>query len=114
MLSKLNPAGLIGSALFFTTLCAAGLVSGTAKAQGPPNIPNIQTTDYLVPHISTVPANASQRVELFVREKVGSGRRGRRGEAPVVLMIGGATISAVPAFDLQFESYSWMEYLATA
>jgi pimeloyl-ACP methyl ester carboxylesterase len=25
-----------------------------------------------------------------------------------------ATISAVPDFDLQFENYSWMEYLATA
>src|SRR6516162_7343925 len=75
---------------------------------------NIQTTDYLVPHISTVPANAGKRVELFVREKVASGRRGRRGAAPVVLMIGGATISAVPDFDLQFENYSWMDYLAAA
>src|SRR5215472_18990219 len=108
MLSKLNPAGLIGSALFFTILCAAALVLGTAKAEDPPNI---QTTDYLVPHISTVPANAGKRVELFVREKVASGRRGK---APVVLMIAGATISAVPDFDLQFENYSWMEYLATA
>ena len=73
--------------------------------------PSIQTTDYLVPHISTVPANSGKRVELFVREKV-AGRR--RGKAPVVLMIAGATISAVPAFDLQFENYSWMDYLATA
>ena len=54
---------------------------------------NIQTTDYLVPHISTVPANAGKYVELFVREKVASGRAGK---APVVLMISGATISADP------------------
>ena len=72
---------------------------------------NIQTTDYLVPHISTVPANAGKHVELFVREKVASGRAGK---APVVLVIAVATISAVPDFDLQFENYSWMEYLATA
>jgi pimeloyl-ACP methyl ester carboxylesterase len=72
---------------------------------------NIQTTDYLVPHISTVPANFGKHVELFVREKVQS-KRG--GKAPVVLMIGGATISAVPDFDVQFENYSWMEYLAKA
>ena len=72
---------------------------------------NIQTTDYLVPHISTVPANAGKHVELFVREKVASRRAWK---APVVLMIAGATISAVPDFDLQFENYSWMEYLATA
>ena len=86
--------------------------SKTGKSEANP--PNIQTTDYLVPHISTVPANAGKRVELFVREKVASGRRGRRGAAPVVLMIGGATISAVPDFDLQFENYSWMDYLAAA
>jgi pimeloyl-ACP methyl ester carboxylesterase len=50
-------------------------------------------------------------VELFVREKVrGLHPRGR----PVVLMIAGATVSAVPDFDLQFGNYSWMEYLAAA
>jgi hypothetical protein len=38
---------------------------------------NIQTIDYLVPHISTVPANSGKRVELFVREKVESRRRGK-------------------------------------
>jgi hypothetical protein len=67
---------------------------------------NIQTIDYLVPHISTVPANAGKHVELFLREKV---QNGRRGKAPVVLMIVGATVSAVPDFDLQFENYSWMD-----
>ncbi|MDE3166155.1 MAG: hypothetical protein KGN36_10135, partial [Acidobacteriota bacterium] len=71
----------------------------------------IQTTDYLVPHISTVPANAGKRVELFVREKVDSRRRGK---GPVVLMIQGATVSAVPVYDLQFQNYSWMDYLAKA
>jgi pimeloyl-ACP methyl ester carboxylesterase len=78
------------------------------QSQGPKNI---LTTDYLVPHISTVPANSGKRVELFVREKVQNGRRDR---APVILMIAGATVSAVPDFDLQFENYSWMDYLATA
>jgi pimeloyl-ACP methyl ester carboxylesterase len=72
---------------------------------------NIQTTDYMVPHISTVPANLGKRVELFIREKV---EVRRRGKAPVVLMIQGATVSVIPAFDLQFENYSWMEYLANA
>ena len=46
----------------------------------------VQTTDYLVPHISTVPANAGKRVSLFVREKVQSRKI---GNAPVVLMIAG-------------------------
>jgi hypothetical protein len=29
-------------------------------------------------------------------------------------MIHGATVSVVPGFDLQFENYSWMDYLASA
>jgi pimeloyl-ACP methyl ester carboxylesterase len=82
------------------------------SAQDPAAVPeSIQTTDYLVPHISTVPANAGKRVELFVREKVQS-RRG--GKAPVVLMVAGSTTSVIPTFDPEFENYSWMNYLATA
>ncbi len=70
-----------------------------------------RTTDYMVPHISTVPANAGSWVELFVREKI---QRGGPTQRPVVLMIHGATSSGVPVFDVQFEDYSWMEYLANA
>ncbi len=81
-------------------------VQSKAKLAG-----TLQTTDYLVPHISTVPANAGKRVSLFVREKVQSRKIGK---APVVLMIAGQTVSALPAFDVQFENYSWMEYLANA
>jgi pimeloyl-ACP methyl ester carboxylesterase len=72
---------------------------------------DLQTVDYLVPHISTVPANAGKRVELFVREKV---QKPSTVQRPVVLMIAGATVSTVPVFDLQFEDYSWMDRLATA
>ncbi len=76
----------------------------------------IRTIDYMVPHVSTVPATSGKRVRLFLREKVQArtleAQRGRR-KAPVVLMIHGATISAGPAFDLPFEDYSWMEYLAS-
>src|SRR5260370_15099120 len=89
-------------------LCAQDPAAIQSEATGPESI---QTTDYLVPHISTVPANAGKRVELFVREKAGSRRR---GQGPVLLMIAGSTTSVVPTFDPQFETYSWMDYLATA
>jgi pimeloyl-ACP methyl ester carboxylesterase len=89
-------------------LCAQAPMAVQSQAKGPESI---QTTDYLVPHISTVPANSGKRIELFVREKVQSGHIGNR---PVVLMIHGATFSTIPVFDLQFENYSWMEYLANA
>ena len=70
-----------------------------------------RTTDYMVPHISTVPANAGAWVELFLREKVD---RSGPPQRPVVLMLHGALSPAVPTFDLGFENYSWMESLANA
>jgi pimeloyl-ACP methyl ester carboxylesterase len=106
--------GNIWVAMIVAWLTTIGLLSAQESAPDQPlakTARKIETTDYLVPHISTVPANAGKRVELFVREKVESGRR---REAPVVLMIGGATISAVPDFDLEYKHYSWMDYLARA
>lgn len=92
------------------TLLSIGivLIAGSIQAQ---TAAPLRTTDYLVPHISTVPANAGKYVELFVREKV---QKSLASTRPAVLFLGGATISAVPLFDLQYENYSWMEYLANA
>ncbi len=70
-----------------------------------------RTTDYMVPHISTGPANAGAWVSLFMREKVA---RTGPAERPVALILHGATVSAIPDFDLGFENYSWMESLANA
>jgi len=69
-----------------------------------------RTTDYMVPHISTVPANAGAWVELFLREKAD---RSGPPQRPVVLMLHGSVSPAVPTFDLGFENYSWMESLAS-
>src|SRR5260370_10133576 len=104
------PAALVLTSWLWPTepLIAQDQAADLSEAR---NAGNIHTTDYLVPDISTVAANSGKRVELFVREKVGSRPRGK---GPVVLMIGGATVSVAPSFDLQFENYSWMEYLATA
>ena len=107
--------------IFVTTIALTSIVLGPSafaqdqaelvSASKAAKLNNIQTTDYMVPHISTVPANAGKRVGLFVREKVK--QQGRAGR-PVVLMISGATISAIPVFDPQFENYSWMDHLAAA
>lgn len=91
-------------------LLSIGLFLIAASVQAQTN-PPLRTTDYLVPHISTVPANAGKYVELFVREKV---QKSSTGTRPAVLMINGATVSSVPVFDLQYENYSWMEFLAEA
>ncbi len=77
----------------------------------------IRTMDHFVPHISTVPANEGEPVELFVREKICGDQKVRghhRRNRPAVLMVHGVTLSAVPVFDLQIEDYSWMDFLARA
>lgn len=82
----------------------------------------IRTIDHRVPHISTVPANAGDPVELFVRERVGAdvdhhfkGKTdGHYATGKVVLFVHGASVESVAAFDFQFKDYSWAGYLAQA
>lgn len=71
----------------------------------------ILTINRFVPHISTVPVIFGQHIHLFVREKV---QEQLAGHAPVVLFAHGGTVGALPAFDLQFKDYSFMDYLAKA
>jgi len=82
----------------------------------------ILTIDHRVPHISTVPANVGEQVELFVRERVGAdvdhhfkGKRdGHYETGKVVLFVHGESVESVAAFDFQFKDYSWAGYLAQA
>src|SRR5687767_13041907 len=64
--------------------------------------------DHLVPHISTERANKGSRVSLFLRE------RRVASSGPVVLFVHGRSAAAVPSFDLEYQDYSWMAYLAEA
>jgi pimeloyl-ACP methyl ester carboxylesterase len=74
----------------------------------------VLAVDHLVPHVSTVPANAGAEVGLQLRERVRPGVQGRAHHAadPAVLFIPGSATPSVPAYDLAFEDYSWMAYLA--
>lgn len=101
---------------------ALGFLPGPSGADGDPPAPPADVSaedgsssggcvfvdrDVYVPHVSTLPANAGAEAMLFVRE---------RGDScgPPVLMLGGATQPAVPTFDLPYDDYSWMTYLANA
>jgi pimeloyl-ACP methyl ester carboxylesterase len=64
--------------------------------------------DHVVSHVSTDPANEGSQVSLFVRERRGA------PTGPAVLLVQGRSAAAVPAFDLEYEDYSWMAYLADA
>ena len=66
--------------------------------------------DHFVTHRSTLLSNLNQPVGIFVREKVL--HRYANSKRPVVLFVHGATVPSVPDFDLNFEDYNWMAYLA--
>ena len=74
---------------------------------------NIVTIDHGVAHVSTVPANAGQRIELFVRERA---RRDAQDGKPrkAVLMLHGAASPALVAFQLEQKHYDWSLELAKA
>lgn len=83
---------------------------GSAMAQSR----NIQTLDRLVDHVSTVPAIAGKHIDLFVRERASEAviKSGKAKPGTVVLFVHGGYSPSTLAFDVQFKTYSWMEFLA--
>jgi pimeloyl-ACP methyl ester carboxylesterase len=76
----------------------------------------VLTIDHYVRVQSTVPAMGGQPAQLYVRERVlaGSALRGTVGPERVVLFVHGAGTPAEVAFDVPYQDYSWMGYLARA
>ena len=74
------------------------------------------TIDHYVRVRSTVPAIAGQPAQIYVRERVlaGTALRGSAGSDRVALFIHGAGTPAEVAFDVPYQDYSWMAYLANA
>jgi len=82
-------------------------------AEGPESdeTANVVTIDRWVPHVSTVPANKDQLVQLFVRERVrGDLDDGRPRKA--VLMIHGFSVPVLPGMALDSGGYDWSLWLA--
>src|SRR5512132_581708 len=72
--------------------------------------------DHYVGVASTVPAIAGQRAQLYVRERVLAGgalRLPASGDR-VVLFVHGAGTPGEVAFDVSYQDYSWMAFLARA
>lgn len=93
---------------------AAVLAATYGCAGMPAGSDALVTTDQFVPHVSTVPANAGQRVGLFVRQKVSSSLKDANMAGRVVLFVHGGTVPSVPDYDLDHKTYNWMAYLARA
>src|SRR5882672_12932642 len=72
------------------------------------------TVDHYVRTQSTVPAIAGQPAQIYVREraKAATVTRGAGNGDRVVLFVHGAGTPAEVAFDVPYQDYSWMAYLA--
>ncbi len=72
--------------------------------------------DHYVRVRSTVPAIAGQTTQIYVREVVLAGEALRDSASPdrVVLFVHGAGTPAEVAFDVPYQDYSWMAWLARA
>lgn len=76
----------------------------------------ILTIDHFVRVKSTVPAIAGETAQIYVRERVQAGRALRGGSFSdrVALFVHGAGTPAEVAFDVPYQDYSWMAFLARA
>lgn len=76
----------------------------------------ILTLDHFVRVKSTVPALAGETAQIYVRERVQAGRALRGGSfaGRVALFVHGAGTPAEVAFDVPYQDYSWMAFLAAA
>ena len=85
-----------------------------AQATAGEDSDDILTIDHYVMHRSTLPAIENDLVQIYVRERARAGTVLRAGnlEDRVVLFVHGAGTPAEVAFDVPYEDYSWMEYLA--
>jgi pimeloyl-ACP methyl ester carboxylesterase len=101
--------------LFFVSLSA---LLGFAAAS-PANADDGQrllSIDHYVLTRSTVPAIKGQPAQIYVRERARAATvtRGSGGGNSVVLFVHGAGTPAEVAFDVPYQDYSWMAYLARA
>jgi pimeloyl-ACP methyl ester carboxylesterase len=98
--------GLIG---LFSAVWLAGS-TGRAEAD------DVLTIDHYVGVKSTVPAIAGQIAQIYVRQRVKSGSisAGADFNGRAVIFVHGAGTPAEVSFDVPYQDYSWMAFLANA
>ncbi len=97
----------------FATLLIAGFFANPLLAGDGERLLRV---DHYVRVHSTVPAIAGQTTQIYVREvvKAGSALRATARPDQVVLFVHGAGTPAEVSFDVAYQDYSWMAYLANA
>jgi pimeloyl-ACP methyl ester carboxylesterase len=99
--------------LAFATSAAFALAMSVVIAD---DSERLLTVDHYVKVRSTVPAIAGEPAAIYVREKVLAGPALRSAALTdrVILFVHGAGTPAEVAFDVPYQDYSWMGYLARA
>lgn len=80
----------------------------------PLNAAAILSVDHYVDVVSIDPALAGQRVALYVRERATTAAMHASNAQRVVLFVHGAGTPAEVSFDVPYQDFSWMRYLAAA
>lgn len=98
------------------SICALSALSLGAASSFGDDGEQPMTVDHYVRVRSSVPAIAGQTTQIYVRELVRPRMALRGGVSPdrVVLFVHGAGTPAEVAFDVPYQDYSWMAYLARA
>jgi pimeloyl-ACP methyl ester carboxylesterase len=94
----------------------SALLSFTASSAIADDGQRLLTIDHYVLTKSAVPAIKGQAAQIYVRERARAATmaRGGGGANSVVLFVHGAGTPAEVAFDVPYQDYSWMAYLARA
>lgn len=91
----------------------AAMLAAT-PVQAPAQAQDTVSRDHTVTVTSTVPAIAGQKSSLYVRERALPGVLKNGAGDKVVLFVHGAGTPAEVSFDVPYQDYSWMGYLAKA
>src|SRR5258708_23039610 len=106
------------SVAVLTFLLIVVLVAGTSLTRSivADDGEHILTVDHYVSVHSTVPFMSGQIAQIYVRERVQAGMILRAASVAdrVVLFVHGAGTPAEVSFDVPYQDYSWMAYLAQA
>jgi pimeloyl-ACP methyl ester carboxylesterase len=103
----MHKCSLLPSPLVLLLVGCVSIAGGGARLVG---------VDHYVPVRSTAPAMAGQYSQIYVRELTlgGTTSHDRASKERVVLFVHGAGTPAEVSFDVPYQDYSWMAYLARA
>lgn len=115
-MGRMTWRGAIGTAAVAAVMAVSSAWPPTTVRAAGDDGDRLLSVDHFVKVTSTVPAIAGQPAQLYVRERVlaGTALRGPVAGDRVVLFVHGAGTPAEVSFDVPYQDYSWMAFLARA